>query len=258
MGFSSGTFTYTTSGLPVTTGTTISSTVENNKNTETATGLTTCILKDGTQTATASIPFAQGITVGGALTINASGVITSAATFNSAVTLGDAAADNITVNGTITSNLIFTDATYDIGASGATRPRDFFLSRNATLGGTLSIGVGAITSGTYTPTLTGVTNVAASTAYLCHYLRVGATVTVAGRVDIDPTAVAATELGISLPVASNFAAVDDCGGTAANGDLAGNSASIFADTTNDRAALFMVPADAANRAFAFHFTYQVI
>jgi len=37
--------------------------------------------------------------------------------------LGDASADTLTVNATITSNLIFTDNTYDIGASGATRPR---------------------------------------------------------------------------------------------------------------------------------------
>lgn len=33
------------------------------------------------------------------------------------------------------ANLTFTDATYDIGASGATRPRDLFLSRNFNLGG---------------------------------------------------------------------------------------------------------------------------
>jgi hypothetical protein len=38
-------------------------------------------------------------------------------------TLGDASADTVTVNGTVASNLIFTDNTYDIGASGATRPR---------------------------------------------------------------------------------------------------------------------------------------
>ena len=55
------------------------------------------------------------------------------------VTLGDASADSVTVNGTITSNLIFTDATYDIGASGATRPRDLFLSRNLTVGGTMTV-----------------------------------------------------------------------------------------------------------------------
>ena len=46
--------------------------------------------------------------------------------------------------GTLTANLIFTDATYDIGASGATRPRDFFLSRNAVMGGTLQV-IGHVT-----------------------------------------------------------------------------------------------------------------
>lgn len=76
MPFSSGTFTYTTAGLPVVTGTTISSTVENAKNTETATGLTTCLLKDGTQTVTANIPMSTfkftGLGVGSALTDSAS------------------------------------------------------------------------------------------------------------------------------------------------------------------------------------------
>lgn len=41
---------------------------------------------------------------------------------------------------TLGGNLLFTpDATYDIGASGATRPRDLFLSRNAVIGGTLQV-----------------------------------------------------------------------------------------------------------------------
>jgi len=49
---------------------------------------------------------------------------------------------------TITGNLLFTDATYDIGASGATRPRDLFLSRNAVLGGTLGVtGVASLAAG---------------------------------------------------------------------------------------------------------------
>lgn len=43
------------------------------------------------------------------------------------------------------SNLLFTDATYDIGASGATRPRDLWLSRNASIGGTLGV-TGVITA----------------------------------------------------------------------------------------------------------------
>lgn len=37
-------------------------------------------------------------------------------------------------------DLLFTDATYDIGKTGATRPRDGFFSRNMTIGGTAYIG----------------------------------------------------------------------------------------------------------------------
>ena len=55
-------------------------------------------------------------------------------------TLGDASSDAVTVNGTITSDLIFTDNTYDIGASGATRPRNLFLAGNATVAGNTTIG----------------------------------------------------------------------------------------------------------------------
>jgi hypothetical protein len=48
-------------------------------------------------------------------------------TLNGNVTVGDSSADTLTINSTITSNLIFTDNTYDIGASGATRPRTLYL-----------------------------------------------------------------------------------------------------------------------------------
>jgi len=58
---------------------------------------------------------------------------------NGNVTVGSDATDTVTVNATVTSNLIFTDNTYDIGASGATRPRSLFLSQNATLGGNLQV-----------------------------------------------------------------------------------------------------------------------
>jgi hypothetical protein len=55
-------------------------------------------------------------------------------------TLGDAAADSVTVNGTISSNLIFTDNTYDIGASGATRPRSLYIGTNSFIAGKELIG----------------------------------------------------------------------------------------------------------------------
>ena len=47
----------------------------------------------------------------------------------------------------ITQDLLFTDNTYDIGKSGATRPRDLFQSRNATIGGTLAVtGIATLTA----------------------------------------------------------------------------------------------------------------
>lgn len=63
MSFSAGTFTLV-SGNPVVTGTTISSTWANNTLSDIATGLTTCLLKDGTQVVTANIPMATFIFTG--------------------------------------------------------------------------------------------------------------------------------------------------------------------------------------------------
>lgn len=56
MAFSNGTFSLYTPGNPVVTGTTIQSSWANNTLADIATGLTTCVLKDGSQTITANIP----------------------------------------------------------------------------------------------------------------------------------------------------------------------------------------------------------
>lgn len=87
-------------------------------NTITASGLNNnfavCLLKDTAGTVSVTHTYSATQTFTGGFTTGA------------AVTLG--------------GNLLFTDATYDIGASGATRPRDFFLSRNAVIGGIALIG----------------------------------------------------------------------------------------------------------------------
>ena len=64
MAFSSGTFSLYSPGNPVVTGTTIASSWANNTLTQIATGLTTCVLKDGTQTITANIPMAGFVFTG--------------------------------------------------------------------------------------------------------------------------------------------------------------------------------------------------
>ena len=112
MAFSSGVFSLV-AGNPVVTGTVISSTTNNNTLTDIANGLSTCLLKDGTQTATAAIPFITGVTTTSttfavfnttATTINAFGGASSAVNF------GNAAGTN-TFAGTINSFTGTTDAT---------------------------------------------------------------------------------------------------------------------------------------------------
>lgn len=126
------------------------------------------------------------------------------------------------------------------------------------IGDDLPLGT-TITSGTYTPTLTNVANLGASTAYPCLYSRIGTIVTVSGVVDIDPTAGATiTQLGISLPIASNFAATTDLSGTACAVAVATESGSVFADTTNDRANLHIIVASTANHAVTFTLQYKIL
>lgn len=67
-------------------------------------------------------------------------------------------------------------------------------------------------SGTYTPTVSNTTNVDSSTPLAAQYFRVGDVVTVAGEVDVDPTAALTTSFELSLPIASNFSATNNAGG----------------------------------------------
>jgi hypothetical protein len=78
---------------------------------------------------------AGAATIGGNLSVGGTLTLTGGLILNGNVTVGDTSADTLTINATITSNLLFTDNTYDIGASGATRPRNLFLAGNATIGG---------------------------------------------------------------------------------------------------------------------------
>jgi len=121
---------------------------------------------------------------------------------------------------------------------------------------------GVVYSGTYTPTLTNTTNVGASTAYECHYIRVGSQVTVTGVVEIDASSSAdtATVLGISLPVASNFTATVDARGLGVNDpsdETRTESGYILADTTNDRVTYNYLARSSPSLPHHFTFMYTV-
>ena len=91
---------------------------------------TTALTLSSAQVAT----FAGNVSIGGTLTL------TGGISLNGNTTIGDSASDTLTINSTITSHLKFTDNTYDLGASGATRPRHLYLSGNAVLGGGITSG----------------------------------------------------------------------------------------------------------------------
>lgn len=126
-------------------------------------------------------------------------------------------------------------------------------------GATWTIDSDVATSGTYTPTLTSVTNIDSTVAYQCQYSRTRSVVTVSGSLKINPTNTASdTEVGISLPIASNFADAWNCGGTAFSIHVAGMGAGIYGDTTNDRASVKFVSSDTGSEEWFFTFTYLII
>ena len=78
---------------------------------------------------------AGGITTSAPALARVVGVADTTSTLILAATSAVAA----TLPNPIAQDLLFVDATYDIGKSGASRPRDLFQSRNATIGGTLGV-----------------------------------------------------------------------------------------------------------------------
>jgi hypothetical protein len=109
----------------------------------------------------------------------------------------------------------------------------------------------AVSSSTYTPTLTAVTNVSSSTASVLNYFRNGSMVHIIGKVTITATAAGTTRLGMSLPIASNFTTNTDAVGFA---DFSGF---ILSDTTNDRLTLEFTAIDTISTEYGFMVTYVI-
>lgn len=117
----------------------------------------------------------------------------------------------------------------------------------------------ALDSGTYTPTLTNVTNVSSSSAQVARWTQIGDQVTVYGRVSVDPIASAtSTQVRVSLPVASNLGSNSDLAGVCV-GDLSDESAGhIVADTANDEALIEAHPVSTSQHTYVYTYSYTVI
>lgn len=120
---------------------------------------------------------------------------------------------------------------------------------------------GNVFSGAYTPTQVSTnTNVDSVTFSEAQYLRVGNTVTVSGQIAIDATtATTDTIVKMSLPVASNFSATRNLGGTGASigTPFVANSLVFLAETTNDCVEIRLRPSVNTSVTYNFSFTYRI-
>lgn len=115
------------------------------------------------------------------------------------------------------------------------------------------------TSGTYSPTLTNVANLDASSGGAGFYIRVGSVVLVAVFFNADPTvALTTTQLGISLPIASNIGGQAHVCGVAFCATAVSEGAAIIGDATNDRAEAYWVTTSTTNQGYWGIFAYRVI
>ncbi len=117
----------------------------------------------------------------------------------------------------ITQDLLFTDNTYDIGKSGATRPRDLFQSRNATIGGTLAVTGNTTLTGTLASgalTVTGAATVS-STLGVTGATTLSSTLA-SGALTVTGAATVSSTLGVTgaVTLASNSASSVTIGGGA--------------------------------------------
>ncbi len=117
-----------------------------------------------------------------------------------------------------------------------------------------------IASGTWTPTLTNVANISASTASPCQWIRVGNVVTCSLYFSVDPiTAGSTTNLGISLPIASGLASISQVAGSTNCENTTNNAGGvILADVANDRAQMNFVPASNVDSVWTGTMTYVIV
>lgn len=126
-----------------------------------------------------------------------------------------------------------------------------------------TVGSGVVYAGTYTPTITNGTNVTSTTPAVCMYYRIGSLVTVSGQFTLDSvsSSLVASDLTMTLPIASDLTATTDLSGTAVQittPTLLYAPMCIFADTSGNKALFSWNSNDGASNLVTFTFTYRII
>lgn len=140
---------------------------------------------------------------------------------------------------------------------------------NAGVSGSVGNGPMVFQSGTYTPTLTSSTNVAAYDVRDAHYTRVGDVVTVSGRIDVQVSSNANTytDFVLSVPISSAFSSTAyDLSGSGAIDDVIPGPSAVginteFNGSTAGTGARFMyyshANSTAVKKVLWYTFTYLV-
>ena len=115
-----------------------------------------------------------------------------------------------------------------------------------------------VASGKYSPTLSSIANLDGATTYQAQWLRVGNVVSVSGKTDVNPTLTATvTRLGFTLPIASALVNEEDCAGSAAASGIAGQSAAIRAEPTNDQSEMVWIAGDITVQPMFYSYQYEM-
>lgn len=125
---------------------------------------------------------------------------------------------------------------------------------------TLSLPVGTILTGTYTPTGFASTNVDSVTPGVAWYARIGDKCIGGGLVTVDFTAGGglASDWGLSLPIASAFANSTDAAGSGGNFSANASPMALQANATNDRFFCRAYSPNALANSYAYTFIYTII
>jgi hypothetical protein len=140
--------------------------------------------------------------------------------------------------------------------TGATTLAGPLSGTSATFSSTIS--ASNLTSGTYTPTLTGVANVASSIANAGRYVRIGNQVIVYNHISVTPTATLTdTQIRITLPISATLGSTTASTGSGTARSSLDSPVLIIADTVNNESILYFKSSSTSAHAIDYSFSYTM-